>query len=55
MQISVKLILSSLLLISFVLNAQTFQQITINPGLPDLENSCMAMGDYDQDGDYDVL
>lgn len=55
MQIFIKLIISSLLLLSFSLNAQTFQQTTINSGLPDLGESHMAWGDYDQDGDYDLL
>lgn len=48
-----KLIL--ILLISNGLNAQNFQQTTVPSGLPELGNSNMAWGDYDQDGDYDIL
>lgn len=55
MQIFIKLIISSILLISLQLNVQDFQQTTINSGLPDLGNSHMVWGDFDQDGDSVVL
>ncbi len=42
-------------LISSGLNAQNFEETTVISGLPELGNSNMAWGDYDQDGDYDVL
>ncbi|NPA67688.1 MAG: hypothetical protein GXO50_03670 [Chlorobi bacterium] len=42
-------------LISSSLNAQNFEETTIGSGLPELGNSNMAWGDYDRDGDYDVL
>jgi len=42
-------------LISNGLNAQNFEETTVISGLPELGNSNMAWGDYDRDGDYDVL
>lgn len=52
---NIKLIILILISASFRLEAQTFQQTTISSNLPELGNSNMAWGDYDQDGDYDVI
>jgi gliding motility-associated-like protein len=53
MQNIIKILL--LLLLSKGLLSQNFQQTTVPSGLPDLGNSNAAWGDYDQDGDYDLL
>ncbi len=44
-----------LILTSYQLKAQNFQQTTINSGLPDLGYAEMVWADYDRDGDYDIL
>ncbi len=48
-------ILIIILIISNGINAQNFQPTTVPSGLPNLGNSNAAWGDYDQDGDYDLL